>query len=289
MKYDSFFIKGQSHDICQDYALCGETSDLVYAMISDGCSMMNNEGTCIPHPTSDLGSRLVCHSAKKVLEHIVGKGERAEISDSFVELLAASMITNQKMLNMNSCIADATLSLLCVRENLITVRSIGDGAIVVEKNDGSIKIFEREYTPNYPEYISYIMHLDANIRYYDDLKPELKEFITTIGSDGSVKTTEHKKQLLAKSVDNIKVFRQPELKSISVFSDGITDMIRGKNFLLSEEAGKSVSTIAAVECLLDIKNPNGMFVRRKLKAIARNQDKDIGPNDDLSMAMIRFD
>lgn len=53
MKSDAFFVKGQSHNICQDYAVARDNM----IAISDGCSLINNNGKCSKHPNSDKDGR----------------------------------------------------------------------------------------------------------------------------------------------------------------------------------------------------------------------------------------
>lgn len=284
--YDSFFIKGQSHDICQDYALSNSSHNMVYAMISDGCSMINHGETSIPHPSSDIGSRIVCLSAEKILKSAAAKrGEgRVEVTSSFLELLGAQVRTFQKLMDTPSWIGDATLSLVSAYRDIVCVRTIGDGVTVIEEKDGITRIQSREYTPNFPEYVSYLTNLDTRDRYYNEICPKLIMRETIITKDGNIeeKLTEIKPDLFTPF--NIDLFLVKNLKSISVFSDGIEDMIDK-----SSTPNKPVDLVTAVTLLTDIKNPTGMFVRRKLKSIARKQANGIGPGDDLSMAMIRFD
>lgn len=279
MIYDSFFIKGQSHDICQDYALSGEVDGLAYAMISDGCSMVSVDDQAVPHPISDFASRIVCLCTRRVLSHLSKRQGRAEASELFFELLAASLRSHQKLLELSSEMADATLSLITAKDDLAMIITIGDGVTVVER-ENSIDVYSRIYQPNFPAYTSYLLNLEKN-EGYKQKAVALREQHKQINNQGVITLTDTKSidnKII--SAENIRIIPTHEVNSISAFSDGISDMVRGgQEHVLFEHAVKE---------LLSIKNPCGQFVRRKLKAISRRQKTGIGPNDDLSMAMIKF-
>lgn len=282
MIYDSFFIKGQSHDICQDYALSGQIGDLTYAMVSDGCSMIATKEGALPHPLSDFASRLVCLSAERVLKHLAPREGRAEASATFFELLAASARSNQKILELGTEVADATLGLITLKNDVVFCISVGDSVIAVESEE-AFDFYVTKFMPNYPPYVSYLISqnkLDeykslgiSGIETYTRVSKTTCEILETETTEVSASVG---------TVDNLKVLLvEDDTKAIAVFSDGITDMVN--------EGQSRVETLVAIEHAMKIKNPCGQFVRRRLKAIARGQKTGIGPNDDLSMAMIRLD
>ena len=62
MKIDSFLKIGHSHEQCQDYILTG-TDPCPYIILADGCSGAED---------SDIGARLLCHTALKYLKKAKG-------------------------------------------------------------------------------------------------------------------------------------------------------------------------------------------------------------------------
>jgi hypothetical protein len=60
---DSYFEIGNTHEVCQDYALSGKLNDnLYYAIITDGCSQSHKECGEV-----DLGARVVAYAARDAL------------------------------------------------------------------------------------------------------------------------------------------------------------------------------------------------------------------------------
>ena len=54
---DSYFEIGNTHMVCQDYALNGSSPDnrLHYSIVSDGCSSSKH---------SEIGAQILCHVAQ---------------------------------------------------------------------------------------------------------------------------------------------------------------------------------------------------------------------------------
>jgi hypothetical protein len=280
LQIDSFFIKGQTHDICQDYALCGSIPEhkFSYMMISDGCSMISTESGPISHPISDFASRLVCLAAKSILKENVEKEGRLEISEVFFALLASNIKNTQAFLGCGSECADATLSMVTLKDGLAAIITIGDGVLVIEKSE-TIEIISRKYTPNFPAYVSYLTNLNK-YKEYVAKNIKLEETKTVIDYNGNIISVDTKEiDSFITSIDSIQIINTINIKSISIFSDGIGAMVM--------EGRDEVPLEQAVLRMINIPNPCGQFVRRRLKATSRTQKIDIGPSDDLSMAMIR--
>lgn len=278
---DSFFLKGQSHDICQDYALDGSYKGLSYAMISDGCSMIADpSGQALAHPLSDVASRIACLSAEKVLKHLAVRDGRPEVSDMFFELLAAAMNTHARLFEKDSLLGDATLSVLTAKEGMLLEIRIGDGILVVEKWD-TVDVYVVKFTPNFPPYCSYLMSQDKLDNYNSKgvVGEETRYTISKeTGECEDIRTREVPATIM--SAMNVRVMGTEDVVSASVFSDGLTDMVLARR-------SPVLVRQAALE-MLNIKSVGGQFVRRRMKAMARKQATAMGPNDDLSMAMIRF-
>ena len=59
MNSDSYFEIGNTHQICQDYALSGNYKDMYYSVVSDGCSSAEH---------SEIGAQILCHVARYNLQ-----------------------------------------------------------------------------------------------------------------------------------------------------------------------------------------------------------------------------
>ena len=56
MNADHYYTIGNSHSVCQDYAISGLVENGAYAILSDGCSSS---------PDVDVGARMLSLSAKE--------------------------------------------------------------------------------------------------------------------------------------------------------------------------------------------------------------------------------
>lgn len=259
MKSDAFFVKGQSHDICQDYAIA---RDNVIA-VSDGCSLINNNGKCYKHPNSDVAARIVALAAIQP------------------ECNASIPVYNEIRLLLDIEM-DATLLKIRVENQEISLTTIGDGVIYMHHKNGEHRIIVISYEPNTPTYMSYLLEekktamflknapVFTNMIYVYDKNwnlidiSKVQETITTLDN-----TTI--------SFDNTKM----EADTISLFSDGVTDIhtLEGK-----------FPTKDAVRALISFKRTNGEFVKARIKNQLKEWEKQgIYPNDDLSMATLILD
>lgn len=247
MRSDAFFVKGQSHDICQDYAK--SFGDLI--TVSDGCSVIRDGDKCIKHPSSDVAARILCWEAS------MSKG-----SEDFLQHLKFT----SKAYNLS---LDATLlSVKCLGPDSIYLYWYGDGAVCIEYKDGLTQVAIRHYDPNMPLYVSYLIN-DKQMLAYLNHAPKVTD-----------------KNTLYKTWTKIEDLNRPPIlpgliqgvKSISLFSDGIGDIYTPNGKL---------DTIKAIEALTSFKRTNGEFVLARMKAQLREwASKNIYPNDDLSMATL---
>ena len=125
---------------CQDYAYSFTDGDLSVALVSDGCSSA---------PNSDIGARLVCIAASKILVewlpgYVNGLGDFVgvhDIAETFIRKLVISMEITYQVIGKNTKFGDMFLDctlLLAVRykEHVFAVM-FGDGYMAVERADGT--------------------------------------------------------------------------------------------------------------------------------------------------------
>lgn len=253
MKSDAFFVKGQSHNICQDYAIA---RDNIIA-ISDGCSLINDNGKCSKHPNSDIAARLVCLAV----------------------LNKCGFPTLTHLRDTLGVGIDATMTSVVHENDMTEITRIGDGVIFLEFKDRSKNIITLKFEPNTPVYVSYFLSDKAKEKYISQNVIATETFYQ-IGENWTVISVSSDIDSHSTSVQPrvYKFLRSDNLKSISIFSDGILD-IQGPDGRLD--------VVDAIRALTSFKRTNGEFVLARMKSQLRYwADKGIFQNDDLSMATL---
>lgn len=136
MNFDSFYMQGSTHQVCQDYAYHG----LDYAVLADGCSSVKN---------TDIGARLLCHYFR----------ECDTTAEAFVYAKA-----NAIALGLNENCISATFGYIQDDYNNVRVELWGDGVVVAIDKNNDINIFHIDYK-NFPYYPYYETDILANLRY----------------------------------------------------------------------------------------------------------------------------
>lgn len=196
MNIDSFFSKGSSHQICQDYA-AHQNANIV-AVLADGCSGVAR---------SEIGAQLLCMSK------LSGRREFIRHAD---------MIAYQLDLSPD-VLSATTLFFEVIEQNLLSVEIWGDGAYYIKTKDGleTFALYEyAENAPYYPVHFQYPRRMDAWKRYF----PE--NYCYRIDEQGN--------RTLMDSVVKEFTLDLNEVEKLFLFSDGITtfqtentfDMIR---------------------------------------------------------------
>lgn len=137
MHADSYFRRGTTHDVCQDYALSGEVNGRPFGIVADGCSSS---------PHTDFGARFLAFGAREALRQSFG----AFRYEAVLPLACAAV---GHMVPM-ACL-DATLGIVYGTETHIHVWLSGDGVIVARRKDGSYWVTVVEFSGNAPGYLSY--------------------------------------------------------------------------------------------------------------------------------------
>src|ERR1017187_1833610 len=113
MNCDHHFEIGNSHRICEDYALSGQTKEVTYVILSDGCS----SGIDV-----DVGARLVALSARRTLFE-----NGFEMSyDTFGKVTLFNLDKISSYLSLHPLALDATLLVTWIRNNKFTTYIYGD-------------------------------------------------------------------------------------------------------------------------------------------------------------------
>src|SRR3954469_11076065 len=96
MNADHAFFIGNTHTVCQDYAMSGVTEDGAYAIVCDGCSSS---------PEVDFGARALALSAKRTLM----KGGSEFIPDLFGKVTIDNLRNIESLFTVHPQALDATL------------------------------------------------------------------------------------------------------------------------------------------------------------------------------------
>jgi hypothetical protein len=148
MKSDAFFVKGQSHDICQDYAVA--RSNII--AVSDGCSLINKDGKCYKHPMSDVSSRIACLTT---------------INSPHCEDADYNLLPCREVSNLLQVAMDTTLLKVEKIDHILYTTLIGDGVFHINFSDGRNLIRIISFSPNTPFYLSYGLDFKKGQQFID--------------------------------------------------------------------------------------------------------------------------
>jgi Protein phosphatase 2C len=150
MGSDSYFRMGSTHAICQDYAVAGESDNLTYALLSDGCS-----GRHIPgepgSPYTDFGARFLVQCARRYLGEMVAQTFLATAIAHDARAIAHQA-------RLPGVALDATLLVAVTNDRgpVVTFQT-GDGVIASKSRDGVLRYESLEFGNNMPYYLSYLL------------------------------------------------------------------------------------------------------------------------------------
>lgn len=248
----SFYMIGNSHKVCEDYAAHETGENKSIAVLSDGCSSSTN---------TDIGARCL------VQEFL---GNPSGFNNSILEKESYSLVRNSLgLLSLASkervfSAADCTLFGLYGKDEIIQIFSLGDGGIAYKKKK-ELLFGEIEYKDNSPFYFSYLLESKTSVipkRKFTSRLETRSDFYLEIESFH----WEREQMFLE---DNA---------IIAIFSDGISSVFQN---------GNKVSSIDVVEVLMDIKNVRGPFLeRQKNKFKIHCKENNWICEDDISMAAI---
>ena len=265
MNSDSIFLIGDSHKICQDYALNKDTigTDISCAIISDGCS---------GSPNTDIGARLIALASLQStqLPTVIEKAEKIA-----------------KSLNIFNMCLDATLLRISAFKNKnstdVQVDIAGDGYIAF-KQQNQLIIFEATAPNGYPFYLSYLLEDRLKNSYAESNgNPSIiyHEFIY----DTETKIWKEKLEEQTKISDNLyyKISRDfTKDTTVAVFSDGVSSF--------STEDGEEVSPFEIIQMFMDFKSTKGKFVERRVNSVLKKLKKQKWSHyDDISMSAIHIE
>lgn len=259
---DCYFEIGSTHNVCEDYVVVGKDR----AFLSDGCSTGKY---------TDVGARLICHTALSMRDEFINKPERV-----LYEVNAARRV----LLLPKECTRATLLSALCRRKGFddYHVSVMGDGAVVAVKHCGIIEIHNIEYPSGAPCYPSYLTNQDEHKAYLDEF-----------GGERYVEVSEYDETgiLLESALQDQNYYTGPyerffdygRYKFVLLLSDGVSSFVRQNDAGIKE----SVPLIDIALQLVAIKSFKGEFIKRRAKRFLKEAAKKGWEHyDDFSVAAL---
>lgn len=280
---DSYFEIGNSHLVCQDYALHGIYENMQYGIVADGCSNAEH---------SELGAQILCHVARYYLTVYYHTGLFEECSAKVLSSTIGNSILKRaddlrKLYPITPAALQATLLIIIAIEKEIFIFMWGDGVII-----------ERYTPPEHPDSppLSLITKIDysANAPFY--LVSDLKKYKDFLLNDKGIAEP---KRIIENYRDDEKVrdevslafflpFYSPyvskntnkgNMVSVSICSDGILSY---KN-----ENKNPVDFLKIVPELTQFKSKSGEFVKKRMAFFKKSiQKKQWTHFDDIATATI---
>jgi len=271
MQTDSFFCIGKSHSVCEDYAFHGKKC----IILSDGCSASEY---------SDIGARLLCITAKRILNSFVN----IPLSYSEFGTTVAGCVAEQlRLLDLPINSMDATLLVAFEFNEKIYFYAYGDGYYQIKYKNQDIHFGTTKFNSNAPYYLSYWSNPQRNIDYINKFGNEV-ETITGSYTDGE-ENCELKTETVDLSFSHETDVKFPipidELEYIMIMSDGVESFQDYSNLPASP-----IETAEIIKELSSFKNTKGKFITRRTNAaIKKFMKQDIDHYDDLSVAGMYMD
>ena len=269
---DSFFKMGNSHDICQDYAMDYQDDKRSVAVLGDGCSS---------NPNSDFGSKLLVANTLDML-----KNDSFNPNDIIYrsKYLISSLGLHQS--NLNSTLLSVSLS---DREDF-KVRVFGDGVIVArDKFSQDLHVINIEYPSGAPFYLQYLLSKEDIATWESKYSSKVivtKSFIENT-ENGSIK--EYSKEELA-YLNNYLYETTFDLKRydlVAVLSDGVHSFRELERSIVpyGHDKYRDVPYLQIIKELFEFKLLNGVFVKRRCKKFFKDK-YNLTHYDDFSIAAI---
>ncbi len=275
---DSFYEIGNSHAYCEDYAFHRQLGDYCWAIVSDGCSGADY---------TDIGARLLVRKADAILRENVKKGfdiydmmHKDFVDDVLFQDRGDACIEMSKTLGLPICSLNATLWIAICRKTGEKFQWIvggwGDGQVAMKFKNGTIRVLYSNFPSGAPFYPAY-RYQDAEKKYVEEFGT--KQILGVVDVVPGIEEHETFEQEVSYK-DNFFYSNNDEVQSITVMTDGF----RSYDHVDHQRVG---SLPWAASRLLDFKSIEGVFVQRRMKALARRDIKEkITHFDDLGAATI---
>ena len=291
MQVDSFFTKGVSHKVCEDYSIHGTIRGNPFIIVCDGCSGSKD---------TDFGARLLARSAKKALVDIYHNDTLfddmscEELFEHFEKETTHNLRGALTATFSATTVADATLLVAFVYDGEVYWYMRGDGVMVTKRRESALVTMNIEYSTGAPYYLSYDLNKINDLKYKEKYGDGKKTVVTEFNFREMVNGDEEKLKRIGDDVleyvsshaNECGSFSIDELEYIALLSDGI-DALQYKASFDGEKNANDFKLGSVIEDALAFKNYNGEFIQRRFKRFMKDIDrKGYEPYDDISVASI---
>jgi hypothetical protein len=248
MNADAAFGKGDTHPVCEDFALASSITNPErglepFVVVADGCSSS---------PSVDTGARILALTVKNLIEV-----RRFDFSDpqhfKIAAMLAGEYI---RQLGLPQQSLDATLGIITRREGESTVSFYGDGVFVAGA-DNKLYIREIKFAANYPVYVSYELNPERKAR-LEAVEGNHKTITTYVVEDGKLTDQYSEPGNTQSNLERWMISDEIPYNWLAVCTDGLSD------FCTDNRKTKIPVWQVAAE-LFNMKVLKGEFVQRRLK------------------------
>lgn len=267
---DTAVLPGSAHvdsaAQCQDYALASKLGEPAWAIVSDGCSTGGH---------SDIGARMWAHAARMVLQER-GPSVLADEESCIAHLLAKA---TPLLAPFDYADGFATLMLAASDGKSARVQVFGDGVVAALRGDDTLQVWDIRYDLNAPRYLNYAR----------DEQSEMQWAEATAGTCFRVVFSEYEPdgylaQMTPSELDaagtaglSLEFEDVSDLQALFVCTDGVSSI-----------PDQSLSEV--IRQLVQVKNPVGQYMQRRLGSMVRSWKKTRrpGPSDDLAVGALWF-
>lgn len=266
MSIDFYIHKGNSHPICQDYALVGED----WGVLSDGCSSS---------PHTEFGAQLLCHAFKGCQEEKIELPRNVSIGvQAWCKAFDAL-----KILHSEKTCLDATLLWLKTNPDGIWTNIVGDGmSFARNRHSHAWIIYYFHHPREAPKYLNYLLSPEREAQYYETYGNEYIKDTLIIPSLNSMDIPYKRKTTFVNyGFQPFSFFFDKEnYDLVGIASDGLT------SFLTHHQTTVPLEEVF-IQFLSPLKNTNGKFLERRGNKFfnVTTQQLDWSHYDDISLVI----
>lgn len=262
------FVMGATHYVCQDYALHGD-EPAPFIVVSDGCSSA---------PDTDVGARLLCCMARKILYHNYRVEEPQtpplDYTDFGNKVVTTAEIITEAM-GVTPDVLHATLMVACVKNNTVYVYIYGDGTILLLGHAGQVRYLDFQFNDNMPYYLNYWKNAELHTA-YAQAHDTANTLEIVSGEHGEAERRHFQSPLEFK-------FSLEEYSAVALASDGCSQFLD-----TGTQVKLPLSTVAPR--LLNFRTDRDAFVREHLHEVVEDYARlGVYVLDDLALGVIRVE
>ena len=275
LEQDNYFEASCKKHACEDYSISGNINGMSYGIVCDGCSSSLN---------THMGARILAHCAENFLtDHLMqhnfssnnGIQNKDFESICFSAFYKAQTIVSSLMLN-HDCL-DSTLLIVICNENRFYTYIVGDGYLVYKRND-KIYVIKVEYESNAPYYLTYQVNSCRNKAYSENFKGNVVKTFYCFDEnfDSIISYDQYFESAYCNHIDSDDI---DSSSFVSIISDGADSFWKGR---------VKKSDLEIIKQIIEYKNFNGDFVKRRMNRFKKSMDKEeIYHMDDISVATVK--